>query len=260
MKLKNKIAVITGGSSGIGRETVKLFAKEGANVVFGDINEKLGKNLVEECQNNNIIFIKTDVTLINDVRNLIKTATDKFGRLDILFNNAGINSQKSIEDTTEEEWKRVIDINMTGVFLGCKYGIPEMLKTGGGSIINTGSTVGLVGSKEAFGYCATKGAVVNLTRQIAVDYSIKGIRANCICPGHTDTAFHNTTALNKEWLNKFGFRNTEEYLKAAVGNIPIGRLGKPIDIAKAVLFLASEDSSFITGITLVVDGGWLAKR
>jgi NAD(P)-dependent dehydrogenase (short-subunit alcohol dehydrogenase family) len=249
MHLKDKVAIITGAGSGIGRASAVLFAKEGAKVVVVDVVRRGGLETVEIIGNNSgeATFVETDVSKASEVEKTIKATVEKYGKLDILFNNAGINLEKRAVDTTEEELDRVIDINLKGVFLCSKYAIPEMIRNGGGVIINTASIIGLVGQDHESAYCASKGGVVLLTKAMAIDYGPSNIRVNCICPGGIETpthyAFLATLADPK--------REKQEILK----KIPLGRMGQPEDVARAALFLASDESSYITGIALPVDGG-----
>ncbi len=252
MQLKDKVALITGGASGIGRATALLFAQEGAAVAVVDIDEEAGEAVAQEIveSGGRAIFIRCDVTNAEDCRNAVQRTLDEFGRLDILFNNAGIIRRASVVETTEEEWDRVMAVNVKSVFLCSKYAIPVMTETGGGVIVNTASGWGLVGGKDAASYCASKAAVVNLTRAMAIDHGPQNIRVNAVCPGDTATAMLRSEA------RQLGAR-AEEFFKEAA-NRPLRRVGTPEEIARAVLFLASDASSFVTGTALVVDGGGLA--
>jgi NAD(P)-dependent dehydrogenase (short-subunit alcohol dehydrogenase family) len=250
MKLENKVFVICGGATGIGRATAILFAKEGAKVVVGDINDVEGERTLNMIKDNGgeAIYCHVDVSKPEDVKNIIDTAVTKYRGIDILHNNAywaGTNS--AIADITEEEWNKTIDITLKGVFLGCKYAIPEMIKKGGGVIINTASVAGMVNSPPTAAYCTAKAGVIQLTRTIAVDYGPKNIRANAICPGVIDTP---ATA---------PYFTTEEGTKLLTELSVFNRIGKPEDIAYLALYLASDESSFMTGSAVVIDGGWTAR-
>ncbi|PET44077.1 short-chain dehydrogenase [Bacillus sp. AFS001701] len=248
MRLIDKVAVITGGGSGIGRATAIRFAKEGAKIVIADINEVTGEETlgVINQQNQEAIFIKTNVAESKSIQNLIKRAVEHFGRIDILFNNAGIgNSEVRSVDLAEEEWDQVIDINLKSVFLGIKYAIPELKKSGNGVIINTASLLGLKGRKYVSAYNASKGGVVLLTQNAALEYGKYNIRVNAIAPGIIDTN------IIKEW------KNDERKWSILSRANALGRIGSPDEIASAALFLASDEASFVTGATLSVDGGGL---
>ncbi|MEH7402702.1 glucose 1-dehydrogenase [Gottfriedia acidiceleris] len=248
MRLKDKVAVITGGGSGIGRATAIRFAKEGAKIVIADINEVTGEETLGEIkeQNQEAIFVKTNVAESKSIQNLMKRAVEHFGRIDILFNNAGIgNSEVRSVDLAEEEWDQVIDINLKSVFLGIKYAIPELKKSGNGVIINTASLLGLKGRKYVSAYNASKGGVVLLTQNAALEYGKYNIRVNAIAPGIIDTN------IIKEW------KNDERKWPILSRANALGRIGTPDEIASAALFLASDEASFVTGATLSVDGGGL---
>ncbi|XRG80126.1 glucose 1-dehydrogenase [Rossellomorea sp. GAMAL-10_SWC] len=248
MRLKDKVAVITGGGSGIGRATAIRFAKEGAKIVIADINEVTGEETLGEIkeQNQEAIFVKTNVAESKSIQNLMKRAVEHFGRIDILFNNAGIgNSEVRSVDLAEDEWDQVIDINLKSVFLGIKYAIPELKKSGNGVIINTASLLGLKGRKYVSAYNASKGGVVLLTQNAALEYGKYNIRVNAIAPGIIDTN------IIKEW------KNDERKWPILSRANALGRIGTPDEIASAALFLASDEASFVTGATLSVDGGGL---
>ncbi len=250
--LNSKIALITGGASGIGRATATLFSNEGAAVAIADINKNAGKTIEKELlsKGSKALFIPCDVSSAEDCQRAVETTINTFGALNILFNNAGIIRRASVVETTEAEWDKVLNINLKSIFLLSKYAIPHMEKTGGGVIINTASGWGLVGGRKASSYCASKGGVVLLTKAMALDHADQNIRVNCICPGDTDTAMLRSEA---EQLGE----PIVQFLKEAAER-PLKRMGKPEDIAQAVLYLASDASSFVTGVSLVVDGGGLA--
>ncbi len=248
MRLKDKVALITGGSNGIGRESALLFAKEGAKVVVADVDDRKGEETVQEIRDmeHEAAFVRADVSRSPDCKNMISFAEEQFGKLDILFNNAGImhSSDDNAEATEEEVWDLTMNINAKGVFLGCKYGIPALKRAGGGSIINTASFVALLGAATPqIAYTASKGAVLSLTRELAVLHARENIRVNALCPG----------PLRTELLMKF--LSTEEKKQRRLVHIPMGRFGEAGEMAKAALFLASDESSFTTGAEFVVDGG-----
>jgi len=249
MRLENKVAIITGAGSGIGKASAMLFAKEGAKVVVADWSEEGGNQTVSEIKaaGGEAVFVKTDVSKAADIDTMVSTCVSTFGKLDILFNNAGIVSQGKIADFTEEDWDKVINVDLKGVFLGCKRAIPEMEKQGRGKIISTASIAGLVGFDGTSGYCAAKGGIVSLTRELALECAPKKINVNAIAPGVIETAM--TKDILADPKQKAGMQATTPY----------PRLGKPEDIAYAALYLASDESDFVTGHTLVVDGGWIAK-
>jgi NAD(P)-dependent dehydrogenase (short-subunit alcohol dehydrogenase family) len=249
MRLANKVAIITGGTSGIGSATALLFAREGAKVVITGRNKERGKEVVEKIKRNGgeAIFIQADVRFPDACRRTVEETLKAFGTIDILFNNAGIFFPNTIVECTEEEWDLTLDINLKGAYLMSKFALPTMIAQGSGVIINNSSGWGLVGGNEGAAYCAAKGGLVLLTKAMAVDHSHQGIRVNCICPGDVDTP------MLKDDARKRGMKWVD-YL-ASASDRPMGRIGTPEEIAKAVLFLASDDSSFITGAILAVDGG-----
>src|SRR5438874_9780304 len=252
MRLANKIAVITGGTSGIGEGTAYLFAREGAKIAITGRNEARGHAVTARIleSGGEAIFLRTDVRKSAECERAVKDTLQAFGRLDILFNNAGVFYPQTALECTEEEWDLQIDINLKGTFLMSKYALPPMIAQGTGAIINNSSGWGLVGGDRAVAYCASKGGIVLLTKAMAVDHGRQGIRVNCICPGDVDTPMLPDDARRRglEW---------EQYLQGAA-NRPMGRIGTPEEIAKTVLFLASDDSSFMTGAALIVDGGGTA--
>lgn len=253
LSLKGKIAIISGGASGIGLGTGKLLAEYGAKVVLLDINQENGDKAVKEItdEGNFAIFKKCDVTNNDDCKNTIESIEKEFGRIDILFNNAGVTVRKTVVDLTEKEWDFVLDVGLKGTFLLSKYAIPVMAKNGGGSIINTGSGWGLKGGDKAAAYCAVKGGIVNLTRAMAIDHGPQNIRVNSVNPGDTDTA------MLREEGRQLG-EKVDSFLVDSAKGRPLERLGTPKDIAHAVLFLCSDMASWITGTAIVVDGGGIA--
>jgi NAD(P)-dependent dehydrogenase (short-subunit alcohol dehydrogenase family) len=244
--------LITGGASGIGRATALLFAREGVAVSVVDVDQASGQAVVRAIieGGGRAVFVRCDVTQAEDCQRAVQQTVGELGGLDILFNNAGIIRRASVLETSEEEWDRVMAVNVKSVFLLSKYAIPVMAQAGGGVIINTASGWGLVGGRKAVSYCASKGAVVNMTRAMALDHGEQNIRVNCICPGDTDTPMLRNEA------RQLG--EPEDDFLAEAAQRPLQRVGKPEDIAQAVLYLASDASSFVTGATLVVDGGGLA--
>jgi NAD(P)-dependent dehydrogenase (short-subunit alcohol dehydrogenase family) len=248
--LNEKVALITGGASGIGRATALLFAREGAAVSIVDLNEPKGQTVAQTIINEGgqAIFVRGDVTKAADCQLAVRQTVEKLGKLDILFNNAGIIRRASVVETSEEEWDRVMATNVKSVFLLSKYAIPIMVEAGGGVIVNTASNWGLVGGENAASYCASKGAVVMLTKAMAVDHATQNIRVNCICPGDTDTAMLRNEAkqLDRPW---------EQFAAESAHAHALQRIARPEEIAQAALYLASDASSFVTGTALVVDGG-----
>jgi NAD(P)-dependent dehydrogenase (short-subunit alcohol dehydrogenase family) len=252
VKLVNKVAVITGAGSGIGWATAILFAQEGAKVVVADLVERAGEETVAQIREagGEATFVRVDVANEAEVKAMIRTAIETYGRLDILYNNAGLTLPASVTETTEDIWIRSIDVNLKGVMLGCKHAIPAMQKGGGGSIINTASMLGLVASPNQAPYCAAKGGVVMLTKQMAVDYARDNIRVNCICPSEVDTPMHRKFIAESP--------DPEATRRRLLDRIPLARVAQPEEIATVALFLASDDSSYITGVALPVDGGLTA--
>ena len=252
MHLANKIALITGGTSGIGEATAILFAKEGASVALTGRNQERGEQVRDKIlrDGGKALFIASDVRMPEDCRRAVDQTLKVFGQLDILFNNAGVFYPHTIIDCSEEEWDEQLKVNLKGTFLMSKFALPEMIRRGSGVIINNSSGWGIAGGDSAVAYCASKGGVVLLTKAMAIDYGRQGIRVNCICPGDVDTPMLPEDARMRglKW---------QDYL-AGCANRPLGRIGMPDEIAKAVLFLASDDSSFMTGAALVVDGGGTA--
>ena len=249
MRLKDKVAIITGAGSGIGKASALAFAREGAKVVVADWGEATGQETVEliKKQKGKAIFVKVDVSSSSDVENLVKQCLAAYGQVDILFNNAGIVKMGALHETSEQDWDQVINVNLKGVFLCSKAVIPQMLKQGQGKIVNTASIAGLVGFDQLAPYCASKGGIIALTREMAIEYAPKKINVNCIAPGVIKTA------MTKDMLND------PATAQGFAAGTPYPRLGEPEDIALAAVYLASDESDFVTGEVLVVDGGWTVK-
>lgn len=251
LKFEGKVSLVTGGGSGIGRATALAFAREGAKVIVADVSEQGGKETVQmiEQAGGDAIFIRTDVSDRIEVMEMVNKAIEVYSRIDCAVNNAGVEGMLvNISDYPEEMWNRVIGVNLTGVWLCMKYEIPQMLKQGGGVIINMASVFGMVGLANASAYIASKHGVVGLTKAAAIEYSAKGIRVNAVCPGFIETPMLMERSL------KAG-ENPEVYQQIASLH-PIGRLGKPEEIAETVLWLCSDGASFVTGHSMVADGGY----
>jgi NAD(P)-dependent dehydrogenase (short-subunit alcohol dehydrogenase family) len=250
MRLAGKVALISGGARGMGAEEAGLFAKEGAKVVVGDVLEAEGKAVEEQIRaaGGEATFVRLDVTSEVDWTAAVAAAERLYGRLDVLINNAGIGGGHRIEDTTLEQWNRTMAVNATGVFLGTRAVIPAMRRARGGSIINISSQLGLVGTDNSSPqYQASKGAVRLLTKATAIQYAKEGIRANSVHPGPIVTAMTERR------------RADPEQNRLMVSRIPLGRYGRPVEVALGVLYLASDEASFVTGSELVIDGGWTAQ-
>jgi NAD(P)-dependent dehydrogenase (short-subunit alcohol dehydrogenase family) len=252
--LKDKVAIVTGAGSGIGRATALLFAGEGANVLVADISEEGGKKTVEMINQKfgreKSIFARTDVGIEADVKNMVDFAVGKFGKLDVLFNNAGIYEWTLVDETSTEIWDRIIDVNLRGQFFGIKYAVPHLKKTRG-VIVNTSSVMGVSGAPESAAYAASKHGVIGLTKASALDLAPYHIRVNCICPGSIDTAMQ---------AREFARAKDPAKLRKAYEILyPVGRIGRPEEVAELVLFLASDRSSFITGSEFLIDGGMFAQ-
>ena len=248
MRLKDKVALITGAGSGIGRETALLFASEGAKSVVVDINDAGGQETVSQVEagGGQALYVRADISKAADCEAMVKAAEENYGRLNVLFNNAGISHARDDDavNTEEEVWDLTMLINLKGVFLGCKYGIPALRRAGGGSIINTASFVALLGAATPqLAYTASKGGVLSMTRELAIIHARENIRVNALCPG----------PLHTELLMKY--LDTDAKKQRRLVHIPMGRFGEAKEIARAALFLASDESSFVTGATFTVDGG-----
>ena len=252
MRLLNKVALITGGTSGIGRATAIMFAQEGAKIVITGRNINRGQDVINTIKETGgeALFIRADVRYLDECRKTVDETIQAYNRLDILFNNAGVWFPNTAVDCTEDEWDLTVDISLKGAYLMSKVSLPIMIAQRSGVVINNGSGWGLIGGPKAVAYCAAKGGLVNLTKAMAIDHGPQGIRINCICPGDTETPLLTKDAReqNIPWA---------DYI-AHAADVPLKRIATPEEIAKAVLYLASDDSSFVTGATLVVDGGGIA--
>ena len=249
MRLQDKVSIITGGASGMGRVAARMFAAEGARVVVADVTEPAAQSVVDEVEaaGGEAVAVAADVSNEADAKRMVDAAIEAYGRVDVLYNNAGIMPQAdhSVIDTSVEDWDRVMAVNVRGVFLGCKYAIPRMVEQGSGSIINISSFVALIGcSNPQDAYTASKGAVLSLTRSLAVQFAPNGVRSNAICPGPVETP------LLMDWLVK-----DEEAKRIRLARNPTGRFGKPEEIVHMAIYLASDESKWTNGAALVVDGG-----
>lgn len=252
MRLEGKAALITGGTSGIGRATAVRFAREGAVVAITGRNSERGEQVVQEiaAAGGEGLFIRADVRFAEECRQAVEQTLARFGKIDVLFNNAGVYHPRSTPECTEEEWDETIDSSLKGAFLMSKYTLPSMIAQGSGSIIHTSSGWGILGGDKAAAYCAAKGGLVVMAKAMAIDHGPQGIRVNCVCPGDVYTPMLPDDAAKRgmSW---------EDYAAGAADR-PLGRIGTAEEIADAVLFLASDESSFVTGEALVVDGGGVA--
>ncbi len=254
MRLEGKVAIVTGSSMGIGLGIAKVLAKERASLVMASRGAQKGKAALKEVRDTgcaDIIYVQTDVSKAAEVNRLVSKTMEHYGKIDVLCNNAGIGLLKSVINTSEEEWDEIIDTNLKSIYLCCKAVIPKMIAAGGGSIINIASVASFVGFKDDAAYCASKGGLLMLSKQMALDYSKHDIRVNCICPGFIQTPMAN---------DYFDQHDDPVTARRQTQNMhPLGRLGTPEDIGYAALYLASDESSFVTGTSLVVDGGLLAR-
>ena len=247
MRLENKVAIISGGSRGMGAFEAALFVQEGAKVIIGDVRDEEGRDLAKHI-GSNAVYMHLDVTSERDWAAVVKEATDRYGKLDILVNNAGVSARGTIEETSVDDWDRVMGINSKGVFLGTRAAIPDTRKSGGGSIINISSQLGLVGMAESSPqYQSSKGAVRIFTKSAAIQYAPEGIRVNSVHPGPIVTPMTEAR------------RSDSAVQQVMVSRIPLGRYGESKDVAYGVLYLASDEASFVTGSELVIDGGWTAQ-
>jgi NAD(P)-dependent dehydrogenase (short-subunit alcohol dehydrogenase family) len=253
MRLAGKVAIITGAGEGIGRATALLFAEEGAEVVVADCDPERGDETVRfiEEKGGRAVFLQADVSKAADVKRMVKTTVERYGKLDILVNNAGIYAQADVVEATEEEWDRILNVNLKGVFLCSKYSIPEMIKGGGGSIVNIGSEAGIVGIKNQVAYNVSKSGVIALTKSTALDFAAHNVRVNCLCPGRTLTPLVEKVIAEAP--------DPESTRRALEEDRPLNRMGRPEEIAAGVLYLASDESPYATGAVLSIDGGYTAQ-
>ena len=253
MKLSGQVAIVTGGGSGQGRASSLLFAQEGAKVVVADVNADGAEEtaqLINRNEGGQATALRADVTRADDAQSMVDAAVSNYGRLDILINNAGMTLFKGIDDTSEEDWDRIVNTNLKGVFLCCKAAIPAMRESGGGSIVNIASVAGLIGMPQHFAYCAAKAGVIHFTKSLALDHGPEHIRINCICPGGVLTPM----------LGEVIDINNAAQVDRVARQHALGRIADPQEIARVSLFLCSSDASFMTGAAVTVDGGIAAGR
>ncbi len=253
MRLANKVAIITGAGAGIGRATALLFAREGAKVVVVDCDRNAGEETIALIakEGRDATFVPVDVSKAADVQRMVKTTLDRYDTLDILVNNAGIYTQGDVVETTEEDWHRILGVNLTGVFLCSKYSAPAMVESGGGAIVNIASEAGIVGIKNQVAYNVSKSGVIALTKSMALDFAPHNVRVNCLCPGRTLTPLVEQVIAEAE--------DPESTRRALEEDRPVNRMGKPEEIAAGILFLASDESTYATGSVLAIDGGYTAQ-
>jgi len=251
MTLKDKVAIITGAKSGIGFAAALRLAAEGAKVVVADVRATQEEAQEIVRRGGDALSVQVDVSSELQVSALISRTVAAYGRLDVLVNNAGVELAKKVTETSEAEWDRLMGVNLKGVFLCSKAAIPEMKRTGGGAIVNVASELGVVGGSEIAAYCASKGGVVQLTKAMAIDHAADGIRVNCVCPGPVSTPLLEAIVAASS--------DPEEERRRIVDKTLLGRLGQPEEIANVVAFLASDESSYMTGSVVLVDGGWTAQ-
>jgi meso-butanediol dehydrogenase / (S,S)-butanediol dehydrogenase / diacetyl reductase len=252
-RLDGKVAIITGGASGIGRGTCQVLAQSGAKVLVVDVNDKGGSETVElvQLQNGEASYFHANVSNVGEVKSMIERAVERYGRLDILFNNAGIECAKGSLDTSEEEYDRTLDTNLKSVFFGCKFAA-EKMKNNGGAIVSTSSVNAVSGSADLVAYVASKGGILSMTTALAKEYAPFGIRVNCILPGPIDTPMSTNSPMS--------VADPAATLKQTIDMTLLKRMGTPKDVAYGVLYLVSDEGSYVTGTALTVDGGWLAAR